>query len=462
MAVSFRSQGGEASRDSSDGLLEPYEAYTDSPNTKNVNKPSVQVHSVPQGQVGRRSRWRQSLDWIPSFAPRRNNGDDEEDLPLLSEVPQRKKRSCRSRYWHYFLRTLTAFFIMLGIIQSISLACGIVLTFFPDEYDRAAPNWARTGDQLDANDINRWPTDISRDIIPFGCHSHNDYWRRVPLYSALQAGCIGIEADVWLFDNELYVGHTTTSLTSRRTLRSMYVDPLVRILERQNPISSFQRFISQPPHGVFDTDPSQTLILLIDFKTDGAATWPVVASHLAPLRDRGYLTHFNGQEVIQGPITVVGTGNTPFDLTVANSTYRDIFFDAPLAKLVDTDKSDDESSLTPTGSGQGLSGMPEIITANTFNLTNSYYASVDFMSAIGFPWPFHFSKHQIDLIRTHVRIAHRHGLKVRYWGIPSWPRSLRNHIWRILAQEGVDMLNVDDLVEATKGTWEIKILDWWK
>lgn len=116
MAVSFRSQGGEASRDSSDALLEPYEAYTDSPNTNNnVNKPSVQVHSVSQGQVGRRSRWRQSLDWIPSFSPRLNNGDDEEDLPLLSEGLQRKKRSCRSRFWRYFLRTLTAFFIMLYV-----------------------------------------------------------------------------------------------------------------------------------------------------------------------------------------------------------------------------------------------------------------------------------------------------------------------------------------------------------
>ncbi|KAJ5945564.1 RRNA biogenesis protein RRP5 [Penicillium verhagenii] len=354
-----------------------------------------------------------------------------------------------------------------GIIQFISLTCGIVLSFFPDEYDRAAPKWAHTGDQIDTHDISHWPTDISRDIIPFGCHSHNDYWRRVPLYSALQAGCIGIEADVWLFDNELYVGHTSTSLTSRRTLRSMYIDPLVRILENQNPSTPFQRFVSKPPHGVFDTDPEQTLILLVDFKTDGVATWPAVAEQLAPLRDRGYLTHFNGREVVPGPITVVGTGNTPFNLAIANSTYRDIFFDAPLDKLVDIENSNDElvsfsSAKGPSSLGQGLSGMPDIITANTFNTTNSFYASVDFKAAIGFPWPFHFSKYQIDLIRTHVRVAHQHGLKVRYWGLPSWPRSLRNHIWRILVQEGVDILNVDDLVEATKGSWEINIFDWWK
>ena len=350
-----------------------------------------------------------------------------------------------------------------GVLQFISIACGLVLSFFPDEYDRAASKWARTADQIDTKDANEWPTDISREIIPLGCHSHNDYWRRVPLYSALQAGCIGVEADVWLYDNELYVGHTSAALTSRRTLQSMYIDPLLRILEQQNPITPFHRTISNPPHGVFDTDPEQSLILLIDFKTDGATTWPAVEAQLQPFRDRGYLTYFNGTELVPGPITVVGTGNTPFNLVTANTTYRDIFFDAPLDKLVDNES--ENLSGFPTwqtgGLGQGLSGMPESITAETFNLTNSYYASVSFKKAIGFPWPFHFSDKQMDLIRTHVRVAHQHGLKVRYWGLPGWPLSLRNHIWRILVQEGVDMLNVDDLVGATKGDWKIKIFDWW-
>lgn len=355
-----------------------------------------------------------------------------------------------------------------GIIQFISLACGIVLSFFPDEYDRAAPRWMLAGNHSSPDVITRWPTDISRDIIPVGCHSHNDYWRQVPLYSALQAGCIGVEADVWLFDNELYVGHTKSSLTSQRTLQSMYVEPLVKILERQNPTSPFQRTISQPPHGVFDTNPDQTLILLIDFKTDGAATWPVVAKQIAPLRSRGYLTYFNGQEIVPGPITVVGTGNAPFNLVTANSTYRDIFFDAPLEKLIDDESPDADQSeqhisnmKRSAGPGQGQSGMPDTITANTFNATNSFYASVSFQKSIGFPWPFHFTKDQMDRIRTQIRVAHRNGLKVRYWSMPSWPRSLRNHIWRILAQEGVDILNVDDLVSATKGDWRISIFDWW-
>lgn len=287
---------------------------------------------------------------------------------------------------------------------------------------------------------------------------------------------MGVEADVWLFDDELYVGHTTSSLTPSRTLRSMYVDPLVSILERQNPSTNFHRGRDRPAHGVFDTDPGQSLLFLIDFKTAGPATWHAVAKHLAPLRDRGYLTHFNGEDLVQGPITVIGTGNTPFDLVAANTTYRDIFFDAPLDKLIDQDEDTQQNTGSDfkfvdspladmdagsTNLGQGQSGMPAVITANTFNSTNSFYASVSFKKAIGFPWPFHFTQTQMDLIRRHVRVAHRQGLKVRYWALPSWPRSLRNHIWRVLAQEGVDILNVDDLVAATKGDWNTKIFDWW-
>ncbi|KAJ5713658.1 uncharacterized protein N7483_010839 [Penicillium malachiteum] len=465
MAVPFQTQSGKSDLSSDYRIDMPSEVYTDSSVfTENVKSAANVQVNIPHGHVGpRASLWHRVLAWTPSFSTRKSSGAEDEDLPLLTgNILRRRRLSCGSRFSRYLGCSLLFFFLMLGVLQFISLACGIILSFFPDEYDRAASRWARTGDQINTKDINEWPTDISRDIIPLGCHSHNDYWRRVPLYSALQAGCIGVEADVWFFDNELYVGHTSASLTSRRTLRSMYIEPLLRILEQQNPTSRFQPSISNPPHGVFDTNPDQTLVLLIDFKTDGESTWPAVEDELAPFRERGYLTYFDGENLVPGPITVVGTGNTPFNMVTANSTYRDIFFDAPLDKLVDANKMvfgmPGKQSLDL---GQGQSGMPDVITAQTFNMTNSYYASVSFQKAIGFPWPFHLSQHQLGLIRSHVRIAHQHGLKVRYWGLPSWPLSLRNHIWRILVQEGVDMLNVDDLVGATKGDWKIKIFDWW-
>ncbi|KAJ5894068.1 hypothetical protein N7495_005759 [Penicillium taxi] len=439
--------------------MEPVEAYHDLP--EHIGETSVRSQTISQDKVGPRSsgrrQWRQALDgWIPLVSPHGDNDIFLEGLP-------RRKCGLTSHLGSNLGTNLRGY---SGLFQFVSLACGIVISFFPDEYDRAARTWIHRGDQdHQSMDTTHWPTDFSREIIPVGCHSHNDYWRRVPLYSALRAGCVSVEADVWMFDGELYVGHSTSALTSHRTLRSMYIEPLVEILKKQNPITEFQPIPNQSPNGVFDMDPSQTLILLIDFKTDGAATWPTVVESLEPLRELGYLTYFNGEDIVQGPITIVGTGNTPFNLVTRNSTYRDIFFDAPLDKLVDDkDLASDQSLSTvkrATTLGQGMSGTPDAIIANTFNSTNSFYASVSLKQAIGIPWPFHFSERQMDIIRNQIRVAHHHGLKVRYWGLPGWPLTLRNHVWRILVQEGVDILNVDDLVSATKGNWRMKAFDWW-
>ena len=61
---------------------------------------------------------------------------------------------------------------------------------------------------------------------------------------------------------------------------------------------------------MFDRDGTQTLYLFVDVKTDGAITWPAVVSALQPLRDNGWLTRVNGENIKKGPITVVGTGYT--------------------------------------------------------------------------------------------------------------------------------------------------------
>lgn len=248
----------------------------------------------------------------------------------------------------------------------------------------------------------------------------------------------------------------------------MYVDPLVKILDKQNPVTRFHPTVETPFNGVFDTDPLQTLVLLIDFKTDGAATWSQVVEQLSPLRERGYLSYFNGDEVVSGPITVVGTGNAPFDLVVSTSTHRDIFFDAPLDILAEDDAQDRQGDRSErrvakqsTGNlGQGLSGQSPGFGPDAFNSTNSYYASVSFKKSIGSPWPFRFTPQQVNRLRAQIRGAHRRGLKVRYWALPDWPRSLRNHVWSVLVREGVDILNVDDLLSASKKEWTPKVSDW--
>ena len=279
----------------------------------------------------------------------------------------------------------------------------------------------------------KWPTDFSRDITPIPCHSHNDYWRRVPLFDALAAGCTGVEADVWLENDDLLVGHSRQSLTPSRTLRSLYINPLIDILKRQNPNPNSA--FNATRNGVFDTKPSVSLTLLVDIKSDGAATFARVIDQLADLRSLGLLTNLNHSVVFPGPITVVGTGNTPFDHITSDSSnpYHDIFFDAPLNQFWGNEKTPSNTSV--------------------FSAQNSYYASTSFAKSVGKPWLGFLRPSQVDIIRGQVAEARRRGLKARYFDTPAWPIRLRNHVWDVLVQEGVGMLNVDDLQAATRRHW---------
>jgi hypothetical protein len=340
-----------------------------------------------------------------------------------------------------------------GLYNVITILIGLGPLFWDPDFDHFFPNYAQPGQPGEG--MSGYPTDFTRDILPIPCHSHNDYWRRVPLFSAIHYGCTGVEADVWLFSDELFVGHNTAALSKNRTLRSLYVDPLVRILDDQNPTTEFNTD-SKQIHGVFDENPSQTLVLLVDFKTDGEALFPHVESQLSALREKNYLTYFDGKSILKGPVTVVGTGNTPFQLITANTTYRDIFFDAPLDKLMHpkpilaSHSVVGSSSAVAPGGGQGNVGVTP---STEFNPENSYYASVNFANTIGFPWRGNLSQKQLHKLRAQIKAAHEKGLKARYWNTPAWPIGLRNHIWNVLMKEGADMLNVDDLRAASKVDW---------
>ncbi|EHA56628.1 hypothetical protein MGG_02450 [Pyricularia oryzae 70-15] len=342
-----------------------------------------------------------------------------EEEVTISDAPRRR----RARKW-----------AICGMVCGITLLSVLLvingLLFFSrkaldheDDPDAIFADWGRVGSGTEER---AWyPTDFLRDVQPISCHSHNDYWRKVPLFSALHAGCTGVEADVWLFPNrgtDLFVGHDTAALQPNRTFRSLYVDPIVKILEHQNPSHQFN---NGSRRGVFDVNPSQTLTLLVDVKTGGADTWKEVVKQLEPLRTRGWLSEFKDGKVTYGPVTVVGTGNTPFDLVMANATQRDYFYDAPLDRLE----------------------------GGKYDSTNSYYASVPFKNSIGNVWFGGLGDSQLRKIREQIKSAHDRGLKVRYWDIPAWPIHVRNSIWDSLVKEGVDMLNVDDLRAATRRDW---------
>ncbi|KAI1762723.1 hypothetical protein GGR53DRAFT_403872 [Hypoxylon sp. FL1150] len=383
-----------------------------------------------EGKLGRLWNRQNSRDYAPVDGAEQN---EYRTATVLESGDRSPRPVSKRRRWSSCLTCGSIWGLgILAAILLISLAFSVKgLLGTEEDPDKVFGNWGEPGSETEG--LAHYPTDFLRDVVPIRCHSHNDYWRKIPLFSALRAGCIGVEADVWLFDDdpELYVGHDTAALTPERTFQSLYVNPIAELINRTNPQT---QFYSDTRRGVFDYDPEQTLILLVDVKTDGAETWPHVMSQLEPLRSMNYLTYVKDGVVQKRQVTVVGTGNTPFDLVVENSTYRDAFFDAPLARLWEDP---DDPNSTPTKE------------AAAYDPANSLYASTSLLENVGVGFG-GFSDDQLRRIRGQIKGAHKQGLKVRYWDTPGWPIGLRNKVWHTLLEEGADILNVDDLESASK------------
>jgi len=263
--------------------------------------------------------------------------------------------------------------------------------------------------------------------VPKSIHSHNDYWRAVPLFEALSLGVTGVEADCHLINGELYIAHTNSSIRPNRTFKSLYLDPLTTILENQNAGNGIAS--SDSMNGVWDTDPSRGIVLMTDLKTEGFSTLAAVQQQLEPLRQKGWLSYWNGTSVVPGPITHVATGNTPFagvlNSTFSNSTYRAVFFDAPLDKLSDI-----------------------------YNASNSYYASTSLTGLFHKIPDNGLKKVQMIEAKGQVDLAAKLGLVSRYWDIPAWPVSKRTKIWSQMEDLSVGMLNADAIDEAARWNWK--------
>src|SRR5256714_6647293 len=64
-------------------------------------------------------------------------------------------------------------------------------------------------------------------VVPLPqAHAHNDYEHKRPLFDALDNGFCSVEADIFLVDGELLVGHARQDLKPERTLEKLYLDPL--------------------------------------------------------------------------------------------------------------------------------------------------------------------------------------------------------------------------------------------
>lgn len=226
-------------------------------------------------------------------------------------------------------------------------------------------------------------------------HSHNDYAHARPLLDALDQGFCSVEADIYLVDGKLLVGHNREDLKPERTLDALYLAPLFERFKRNNG--------SIYPEKV-------ACSLLIDIKADSARLWPVLEREL--YRYRPMLTRWRGDLATPGALTVVLSGDRPAQ-QVAAARERYAALDG-----------------RPSDLGKGYpAGLYPWISESWFGLFK--YAGVGLMS-----------RADREKLADLVARIHDEGRKVRFWGYPDTPA-----FWGLQRAAGVDIINTDRLAE---------------
>src|SRR5690554_5967825 len=100
-------------------------------------------------------------------------------------------------------------------------------------------------------------------------HSHNDYVQQQPFHYAHQFEFGSIEMDIFLRDGELYVAHEKEEIEANRTLKRLYLNPLLEQFE-QNKGVAYKN--------------GGRLQFLIDLKTAGEPTLRALEKELRPIR----------------------------------------------------------------------------------------------------------------------------------------------------------------------------------
>ena len=240
--------------------------------------------------------------------------------------------------------------------------------------------------------------DKAADPVPLiHIHAHNDYEHVHPLFDALACGICSVEADIHLVDGKLLVAHSRSQVNPDRTLQSLYLDPLrKRIIENGGRVY----------HG------GPTVVLLIDFKSDPKAMYPVLRDVLRQYAD--ILTTWENETEKQGAIKAILTGDHPAESVLAAEKIRYAAIDGQLPDL----ETNPPAALVPWISSEW---------GKTFHWRGKGVFPADDQRRL----------------RQFVEKAHAQHRQLRFWGAPDDETT-----WAAMRDAGVDLINTDLLPEA--------------
>lgn len=224
-------------------------------------------------------------------------------------------------------------------------------------------------------------------------HAHNDYEHARPLLDALERGFCNVEADIHLVDGRLLVAHDRKDVKPERTLAALYLDPLHERVRR---------------HGghVFATP--APVVLLVDVKTEAAATYAALHAVLAGYSDM--LTTFEPERISPGAVTVIVSGNRAVKEMAAQRV-----------RWAAVDGRADDLDVNP----------PATIVP---------WISENWKKVFRWNWEGPIPEaERLALVRW-VQRAQVQGRAVRFWNTPDRPEA-----WKILLDAGVDVIGTDDL-----------------
>lgn len=235
-------------------------------------------------------------------------------------------------------------------------------------------------------------------------HAHNDYEHKRPLLDALEHGFTSVEADIYLVDGALLVGHDPGDLRPERTLQALYLEPL-----RKRALANGGRVHPGRP-GLFQ--------LLVDIKTNGAAVYAELDRVLRSPRYAWMFSRYLHGCVSRGAVTVVISGDRP-RAVMAGQRDRLAFYDGRL-----TDPND-----------LGPGADPRLAPLVSDNWTKLFSWRGEGPMPVA----------ERAKLRELVDRVHSSGQRLRFWATPDTPGPARAALWRELAAAGVDHLNTDDL-----------------